>query len=135
MVIPETEIIWRKIIKFALDQNEAGNIIRSCAPGKIQIRNTYYESCLLVGNTELHADWPLDSVEALTGKDLAPIVEMQPQILLIGTGSKQIFPQPRIFIPLMDANIGYEIMDTAAACRTYNVLLSEDRKVLALLFP
>ena len=58
---------------------------------------------------------------------------MQPQILIIGTGPAQVFPSPRVLVPLMDAGIGYEIMDTGAACRTYNILVSEGREVVAAL--
>ncbi|WP_419613488.1 Mth938-like domain-containing protein, partial [Thiolapillus sp.] len=57
----------------------------------------------------------------------------QPDVILLGSGTNQLFPHPSLFIPLMQAGIGYEIMPTHAACRTYNILLAEDRRVLAAL--
>lgn len=99
------------------------------------MRGDYYDSCILISETEILTDWPAGACQSLSGEILDQIVAMQPHIVIFGTGVRQVFPDPRVFIPLMDARIGYEIMDTAAACRTYNVLLSEDRKVIALLIP
>jgi uncharacterized protein len=59
------------------------------------------------------------------------ILEYAPALVIIGTGSKLKFPHPSLLRALIDARIGYEVMDTGAACRTYNVLLSEGRKVCA----
>ena len=58
-----------------------------------------------------------------------------PEIIIFGTGKEQVFPDPALFVPLMERGIGYEVMNTGAACRTYNILLSEERRVLAALIP
>jgi uncharacterized protein len=68
-----------------------------------------------------------------TAADLEPAIALLPDVLLIGTGAKQVFPDPAVVAALHVARIGFEIMDTGAACRTYNVLLGEDRRVAAAL--
>ncbi|CAM5195237.1 Xcc1710-like domain-containing protein OS=Castellaniella defragrans OX=75697 GN=HNR28_003160 PE=4 SV=1 [Castellaniella defragrans] len=58
-----------------------------------------------------------------------------PEVVLIGTGSRQVFLPPEVIAPLLKAGIGVETMTTPAAARTYNILMSEERHVLALLLP
>ena len=68
------------------------------------------------------------------GSDFEPIIEHRPEVLILGTGERQVFPDPAIFCTLMDLGIGFEVMDNAAACRTYNILIAEERRaVLALM--
>ena len=122
-------------MKFALDQNDSGYSISGYEAGKIRIRGKVYDRSLLVMAHHLQTDWPPANAGELTSRHLREIVVLQPAVVILGTGERQVFPDPRIFIPLMDAGIGYEVMDSAAACRTYNVLLSEGREVLgAFLF-
>jgi uncharacterized protein len=71
------------------------------------------------------------SVEGLAADHMAAIVELAPEIVLLGTGASLRFPEPALLAPLYKAGIGVEVMDTPAACRTYNILLAEGRKVLA----
>jgi hypothetical protein len=73
------------------------------------------------------------SVPQFLAEDFAAIAALKPEIVLLGTGEKLRFPNPRIFAPLREAKIGFEVMDTQAACRTYNILLAESRKVAAAL--
>jgi uncharacterized protein len=79
--------------------------------------------------------WAPGGFDQLEASDLNAIVELNPEVVLLGTGSRIRFPTPQVLRPLIDARIGYEIMDVAAACRTYNVLVTEGRTVaVALLF-
>lgn len=78
-------------------------------------------------------DWPPQGIEELTREDVEMIVALKPEVVLIGTGARLIWPQRALLRPLYDAGIGVEIMDTAAACRTYNVLSYEERPVAAAL--
>ncbi len=122
-------------MKFALDPQEYGYTIKAYESGWIQVnRKKYYQSLLLLPD-QLIPDWSITQASQITSEHLLTLAEYQPQVLLLGTGEQQTFIHPRIFAPLMALGIGYEIMATAAACRTYNVLLSEDRKVLAALIP
>ena len=74
------------------------------------------------------------SFEALDASDFERLRDLRSEVVLLGTGNRQRFPHPRLTRPLSDARIGLEVMDTQAACRTYNILVAESRKVAAALF-
>jgi len=80
--------------------------------------------------------WPVKSFEALQASDLEAIAAHSPDLLILGTGAKQRFAHPRLLNGLLKQGIGVECMDNQAACRTYNILMTEGRKVaLALIMP
>jgi uncharacterized protein len=79
--------------------------------------------------------WENRTFDALTREDFSFLAGLGVDIVLLGTGPRQRFPQPRLTAPLAEAGVGLEVMDLKAACRTYNILVAEERKVgLALLF-
>ena len=79
--------------------------------------------------------WENRTFEELTREDFTFLAGLGVEIVLLGTGSRQRFPHPRLSAPLAAARVGLEVMDLKAACRTYNILVAEERKVaLALLF-
>ena len=81
------------------------------------------------------SDWPPASFSELKKEDFEGLTALGVDILLLGTGPRQRFPHPSLIAALADARIGVEVMDAKAACRTYNILVAEERKVaLALLF-
>lgn len=82
----------------------------------------------------LEPDWAPSDFSQLEINDLTAISDMAPEIILIGTGSRQRFPEAKILRKLSERGIGCEFMDTAAACRTYTVLMAEKRLVAAGLF-
>jgi len=82
---------------------------------------------------KLIKEWSVEEVAALTQKHIQQLVALEPELVLIGTGEKLVWPSRALMAPLVDANIGYEIMDSAAACRTYNILSHEGRGVAAAL--
>jgi uncharacterized protein len=65
--------------------------------------------------------------------DIAPVLELEPEILLLGSGRQLVFPRQEIYGQVLGRNIGLEVMDTAAACRTFNILAAEGRRVAAAL--
>lgn len=77
--------------------------------------------------------WGVAGFDALTEADFQVFLELKPEILLLGTGPKQRFPHPRLTRALMERRIGVEAMDLQAACRTYNILMAEERRVAAAL--
>jgi uncharacterized protein len=77
--------------------------------------------------------WAPASFEALAEEHFAQIAQLRPEVVLLGTGSRLRFPQPRLTAPLANAGIGLEVMDAPAACRTYNILMAEERHVVAAL--
>ncbi|MFA4969332.1 MAG: Mth938-like domain-containing protein [Sulfuritalea sp.] len=78
-------------------------------------------------------DWPPTSVDSLTEADLGAVAELGCPIVLLGTGVRQRFPAPVLLRPLIGRRMGVEVMDTFAACRTYNILMAEGRDVAAAL--
>ena len=87
----------------------------------------------IVTSNHLVRDWPPQTIDELTETDIRTLAELKPEVAIIGTGASLKWPQRALLKPLIDAGIGYEIMDTAAACRTYNVLSYEGRTVAAAL--
>jgi uncharacterized protein len=116
-----------------LDDNKASYQIRAYKPGFIKINDITYTQSLIVSPTELITDWKPQTVSELNPADLQKIISMKPALLLIGTGEKIFFPPVEIYGELINQGIGVEIMDTSAACRTYNALTSENRNVIAAL--
>jgi uncharacterized protein len=122
-------------MKMVLDDAAGLNLISAYEPGRVTIRGRHYSASLVVYANELDIEWPATSSQELEGKTLRGIAAKDIELLIIGTGERQQFPDPRVFVPLMDAGIGYEVMDNKAACRTFNILLSEGRNAaLALMF-
>ena len=75
-----------------------------------------------------------DSIGQLTERHITQLIAFKPEVILLGTGLEQTFPEPAVLAALYPARIGLEVMTTDAACRTFNVLVSEERSVLAALF-
>lgn len=88
---------------------------------------------IVVAPTRLVRDWEPQRLDQLTAEHIAQLVESNPEVVLIGTGARLTWPPRRLLAPLMERQIGFEIMDTAAACRTYNILMFEGRDVIAAL--
>lgn len=118
-----------------MESLDNGYVINAYTPGEIQINRESYRSSLLLMPDRLISEWEVRTIDDLSETHLSTFIQFNPEILILGTGEQQVFPPPALFVPLMKEGIGYEVMNTAAACRTYNVLLSENRRVLAALIP
>lgn len=101
--------------------------------GYVAVNGARHSASLVVSGDRIITDWPAASLEALTADHLAAIVELKPEIVLLGTGARFSFPESSLLAALYKAGIGVEVMDTPAACRTYNILLGEGRNVVAAL--
>ena len=99
----------------------------------ISVAGVEYGHSLRVAHASAVAPWAVKTFADITVATVVEGVTVGAEIVLIGTGKKLRFPPPDALRPLRDARIGVEVMDTAAACRTYNVLLGEGRQVAALL--
>lgn len=109
------------------------NYIRSFEPGLILLGERRIETDLLIGPGDHVAEWqPADRV-AISQEDLAPLVERDPELILVGMGLSQRFLSSSVLTSIMRRGIGVEVMSTEAACRTWNILVGEDRKVAAAL--
>jgi uncharacterized protein len=81
-------------------------------------------------------DWPVTDARAMHPGDLAPLFALQPELIVLGTGPTQHFPPPNVMHACLSQGIGFEVMDNAAAARTYSVLAGEGRRVVAgFVFP
>lgn len=120
-------------MKFNLDRPGTAHVVRAYAPGRIRIGDRDFASSVIVTATDLIEPWRPRRVTELEAADLEAVVALRPEVLLVGTGSRQVFPPAAVFGALHTARIGFEVMDTGAACRTYNVLVAEDRRVAAAL--
>jgi uncharacterized protein len=118
-------------LKFHLEQVAGKNAFTGYGEGYVEVNGARHEASLVVAADRVITDWPARSIDALAADHLAAIVQMSPEIVLIGTGSRFVFPDAARLAPLYNAGIGVEVMDTPAACRTYNILLSEGRNVVA----
>jgi uncharacterized protein len=108
------------------------NNITGYGDGYVLINGERRDSSVVVLPERVVA-WPAQRFDALTQEDFAFVLELRPEIILLGTGPRQRFPHPRLTAGLTKAGIGIEVMDLRAACRTYNILVAEERKVAAAL--
>jgi uncharacterized protein len=120
-------------VKIERDEAPGRNTFTGYGEGYVEVNRTRHSASLVVAGDRLVTDWPAASLESLSADHFAAIVELAPEIVLIGTGSTFRFPEPQLLAPLRSAGIGVEVMDTPAACRTYNILLGEGRNVVAAL--
>ena len=117
-----------------LDRNIGPTSINAYSELGVQIAGRWYTGHLLLTPGRLLTDWPAVPVTELEHRHLAILSSENPEVLILGTGRRIQFPPRRLFADLAAAGIGLEVMDTKAACRTFNILLSEDRAVVALLY-
>ncbi len=120
-------------MRFIRDAASGINIIRAYGGGELRINDTVYRGAVILSGTALEHEPAVLDIEALLAIDPARILAFDPEVLLLGTGARQIFPPPSFSARYLKSGIGFETMDTGAACRTYNVLVGEQRPVVALL--
>ena len=97
----------------------------------VKVNGERFDRSIVVLAEEVRSDWDVAGFDALMEAHFSYFLPMKPDVLLLGTGAEQHFPHPRLYRMLTEAGIGLECMDTAAACRTYNILVAEGRKVIA----
>jgi uncharacterized protein len=120
-------------LKFEREQPDGRNAFTGYGDGYVEVNRRRHHASLVVSGETLVTDWPVTTVEGLAADHMAAIVALRPEVVLLGTGPKLRFPAPALLAPLYKAGIGVEVMDTPAACRTYNILQGEGRNVLAAL--
>lgn len=109
------------------------NQIRGIEHDRVFVTDQWYDSSLLVGAHYLEHNWPVARLDDFTAEIAAPLVELGPELIIIGAGRRQQFLAPEIQHVFLQAGIGVECMTLDAAARTFNVLMSEDRRALAAL--
>lgn len=107
------------------------NSIQAYEQGQITVNERIYSNSLILSPDQIIDPWPVDSVSQLEEKHLESIFDLKPDVILLGTGEKQIFPEIDILGHFARQGYGVEVMNTGALCRTYNILVAEDRQVAA----
>ncbi|MEK7322462.1 MAG: Mth938-like domain-containing protein [Pseudomonadota bacterium] len=144
-------------MQFNLDLNRHSYTIRAYGPGSVtvtlpmdnddpapaaldaigpaasRIRQEVITQSLIITPQQLIRDWPPQTLQDLAEDHTRTLAELGVEVVLLGCGARLQWPDSRVLAPLMRARVGYELMDTAAACRTYNILMSDGRRVAAAL--
>ncbi len=120
-------------MQLTLHQDDGVNLIRRVESGAVTIGDQVFASSLLVLPDAVHPDWPVQAVTTLSDRDAEPLLSYDVDVVLLGSGQTLQFPPVTFQHAFAAAGIGLETMDTVAACRTYNVLVSEGRRALAAL--
>ena len=124
---------WRLILKLHLSKPVEKNIFSGYGSGYVVVNNKRYENSMITMPDKIIEDWQAPTVEKLTEEHFELLIPYEPEIILLGTGATLRFPSPLVTKNLLESKIGVEVMDTNAACRTYNILMAEGRNVAAAL--
>jgi uncharacterized protein len=119
------------VLKFHLTQPEGLNLFTGYGDDYVIINGERYtQPSLLVTPDTILTDWQVNGFNTLSPEHFTHIAAQQPEIVLLGTGTRLQFPHPRLSVALQQAGVGLEVMDTKAACRTYNILVAGGRRVV-----
>ena len=124
---------WRLILKLHLSKPVEKNIFSGYGPGYVVVNQKRYENSMITMPDKIIENWQAAEVEKLTEEHFELLIPYEPEIILLGTGATLRFPSPLVTKNLLESKIGVEVMDTNAACRTYNILMAEGRNVAAAL--
>ncbi|MEJ2383051.1 MAG: MTH938/NDUFAF3 family protein [Xanthomonadales bacterium] len=122
-------------MELTLHKPEDHLFVRSVSASGFRIGDDVYEGPVIVSANEVIADWAVGSITELTEALLEPVFRLEPEIVLLGTGPTQAFIEPALTVCFFRRGIGIEAMTTEAACRTFNVLMSERRNAVAAMLP
>lgn len=114
---------------------DASHAISAYAAGAVQIGGNTYRGGVIATREKILGDWRPPAVERLSIADFEALIALAPEVVLLGTGPAQQLPPAELYAEFAARRIGLEAMDSRAACRTYNLLLSEYREVAVALMP
>lgn len=120
-------------MRFTEDSTSGINVIRAYGNGELRVNEHVYRGGVILSAATAIADASVQNLDDLLALGLSRALSMEPELVLLGTGARQIFPAPSFGAQFLRAGIGFEVMDTGAACRTFNVLVGEQRRVAAIL--
>jgi uncharacterized protein len=118
-------------MKFAEADPGDGHLINGYAPGRVVVDGRSYREGLIVSPERIVEGWGPAAAGELTVDHIRDLLALEPQVIVIGTGQRQVFPSPAVYAAAMQCGVGVEIMDTGAACRTYNIVMAEGRRIAA----
>jgi uncharacterized protein len=120
-------------MRFTQESNPAVNVIRAYGNGELRVNEIAYRGAVILSASTAEDLPNVHNFEDLIAIDVSRILKLEPELVLLGTGARQIFPAGSFGAQFLRKGIGFEVMDTGAACRTFNVLVGEQRRVAALL--
>ena len=113
------------------DRAEGYFFIRACRADAIVVIDRELHRSFVIAPDRVIEDWPARSIETLDAAAIDALLALEPELVLIGSGPRQVFPARERLLPLLRRGIGVEVMDNSAASRTYNLLAGEGRRVAA----
>jgi uncharacterized protein len=122
-------------VEFNLEVPQNQFFIRSVSEKGICVDKDFYDKPFILSGKQIITGWGVASIDDINESSLQVIFDLQPEVILIGTGRKQVFLPPATQAHFIRRNFGFEVMTTDAACRTFNVLAAEGRHVVAGLLP
>jgi uncharacterized protein len=120
-------------MRFTEDSSSGINLIRAYGGGELRVNDHVYRGAVILSASTVISEANIQNLEDLVSIDVARVLALEPELVLLGTGTSQIFPPASFAARFLKAGIGFEAMDTSAACRTFNVLVGEQRRVAAIL--
>lgn len=120
-------------MKFTEHRDSNVLVVKHYEPGLVKINDRELRSSCFLNQQQLVENWPCDHIGRLDTQHLDALFALKPEVIILGTGERQVFPEPRLFAYCAQKGIGLEVMNNPAACRTYNVLTTEDREVVLAL--
>ncbi|HHJ34692.1 MAG TPA: hypothetical protein ENJ87_02905, partial [Gammaproteobacteria bacterium] len=108
-----------------------GYVITAYTDDSVSINGKVFASSLIITREKLDEDWHVETIESIQTGHIERLLHFSPELIIIGTGEKLIFPAAETYSDIIKRGIGIDFMDTRAACRTYNILMSEGRDVVA----
>ena len=112
---------------------DISNLITSVNEKSIVINKDKYTQSCIVSNTSLITDLNLTAIDNINSQHIELLMSSKPELIIIGSGSQHVFPDVNLLTPIAELDIGFEVMNNKSASRTYNVLVSEERKVACLI--
>jgi uncharacterized protein len=120
-------------MKLHADRPGSSHYIQRFEGGALHVAGQVLRGPVILAADRIITDWLPRPLAQLELEDFRLALDLEPELIIFGTGSTHRFPDPRLGFAIMSAGVGFEVMGTAAACRTYNVLVAEDRRVVAAL--
>jgi uncharacterized protein len=105
--------------------------ITAYSSDSVTINEVVYRDSLVLSANAIHSPWEVTGIDQIDAASLDPITRLNPEVVLLGTGERQSFPDAKIFAMFGQQGVGLEVMDNGALCRTFNILVAEDRVVVA----
>jgi uncharacterized protein len=113
------------------DRPDYAFVLRAADGASALVNDRTLAGSFVIAPDRLVEDWPVDRASALSPADLDPVLALDPEVVVLGTGARQVFPPAAVLAACLTRGIGIEVMDNAAAARTFNVLATEGRRVVA----